>query len=104
MAMSRLEMMQHMWALTAIKTGWFRFDSVEVVLPSGRKFQYQMRDYPFRVFSTDAEIDALCCKIIADKYRYCTWDRNHPKTNAEVEIFDFLKSWMLNEVAKAHSL
>jgi hypothetical protein len=38
------------------------------------------------------------------KYRYCEWDREHPKTNSEVEIFDAIKKWMMNEDAKAREL
>ena len=60
-----------------------------------------MRDYSFRIVANDLEIDALCCEIIKDKYRYSSWDRANPKTDAEVEIFDFLKWFMLNEVRKA---
>ena len=88
----------------AIKCGWFRSESLECVLPSGRKFRYKMRDYPFPVFALSNEIDAVCCKIIMDKYRYCTWDRDHPKTHAEVEIFDTIKAWMLRQVAGARAL
>jgi hypothetical protein len=88
----------------AIEAGWFRYETIEFSLASGRKFRYQMRDYPFRVFASEAELDALCCKIIKDKYRYCEWDRAHPKTNSEVEIFDAVKKWMLVQVANAHEL
>ena len=53
----------------AIEKGWFRYTSIEFGLPSGRKFRYQMQDYPFRVFASEAELVALCCRIIKDKYR-----------------------------------
>ncbi len=63
-----------------------------------------MEDYPFPVFASDDELDALCCQIIKDKYRYCEWGREHPKSNAEVEIFDTLKKWMKDWVANARGL
>jgi hypothetical protein len=85
----------------ALRDGWFRFDEIEFKLKSGRKFRYQMRNYPFKVDASEWELDALACRIIKDKYRYCQWDREHPKTNQEVEIFDAIKEWMLSEVAKA---
>src|SRR5262245_8186872 len=81
-----------------------QYDDIEFTLRSGRTFRYQMRDYPFRVFATEAELDELCCQIIKDKYRYCAWDREHPKTDAEVEIYDAIREWMMEEVAKAHQL
>jgi hypothetical protein len=85
----------------ALRDGWFRFDEVEFKLRSGRKFRYQMRDYPFKVDASERELDALVCRIVKDKYRYCQWDREHPNTNQEVEIFDAIKEWMMSEVAKA---
>jgi hypothetical protein len=88
----------------AIRDGRFRFSSVEFKLRSGRKFRYQMEDYPFRVDASEAEIDALVCGIIRDKYRYCEWDRAHPYTNTEAEIFDAIKEWMLGQVAEAQRL
>ena len=88
-------------AQQAIQLGWFRFTHIECKLPSGRMFKYNMEDYPFRPFSTPEQIDALCCELIKAKYRYCDWDRAHPKTNAEVEIFDTVKAWMLGWVARA---
>ncbi len=88
----------------AIRDGWFRFKEIECDLPSGRKFRYQMWDYPFRVDASERELDALATQIIKDKYRYCEWDRNHPRTNSEVEIFDTLKEWMLTQVRKAKAI
>lgn len=88
----------------AIDAGWFRFDTIEFTLASGRKFRYQMRDYPFRPFSEEWEIDGLCCQLIQDKYRYCEWDRAHPKTDSEAEIFDAVKAWMLGCVSRARAL
>lgn len=85
----------------ALKDGWFRYTEIECELASGRKFRYQLQDYPFRVDASESELDALACQIIKDKYRYCEWDRNHPKSSSEVEIFDAVKKWMLAEVAKA---
>src|SRR5208283_5425245 len=85
----------------ALATGWIKCDSIECTLSSGRKFRYQMNDYPFRIDATELEIDKLVTRIIMDKYRYCQWDRDHPQTNQEVEIFDAMKTWMLNHVANA---
>jgi hypothetical protein len=79
----------------AIRDGWFHYSSVEFKLRSGRTFRYQMKDHPFRVDASEAEIDALVCRIIREKYRYCEWDREHPHTNTEAEIFDAIKTWML---------
>jgi hypothetical protein len=93
-----------MKARDAIEDGWFRYTTIDFTLPSGRQFRYQMADYPFRVDATGAEIDALVCRIIRDKYRYCQWDREHPQTNQEVEIFDAIKEWILDKVAKAVQL
>jgi len=95
---------RRMDARQALDDGWFRFTSVEGTLPSGRHFDYQLEDYPFRVNATEADIDALVCRIIQDKYRYCQWDREHPKTNQEVEIFDAIKKWMLGKIATAAQL
>jgi hypothetical protein len=78
--------------------GCFRFESIEFKLTCGREFRYQMQDYPFPLFASDAELDAICCRIIRDKYRYCEWDRAHPKTNTEAETYDAILKWMKEEV------
>jgi hypothetical protein len=88
----------------ALADGWFRFDELECELPSGRKFRYQLRDYHFRVDASEADLDRLACQIIKDKYRYCDWDQNHPRSNSEVEIFDAVKKWMLAKVAMARQV
>jgi hypothetical protein len=88
----------------AAQTGSFRFGTMGFDLPSGRKFRYSLKDYPFSVTASEAELDALCCQVIKDKYRYCEWDRNHPKNNSEVEIFDAIKKWMVELLAEARKL
>lgn len=95
------ELLEEFDRIRSIRDGWFRFGSVDFSLASGRKFRYKLEDYPLRVGASETEIEALCSRIIKDKYRYCEWDRNHPRTNTEVEIFDALKTWMLAKVAKA---
>ena len=81
--------------------GWFRFDSIEFTLASGRKFRYKMTDYPFKATATEAEIDGVVCQLIKDKYKYCQWDREHPKTNQELEIYEAIRKWMLEMVVLA---
>ena len=100
--MSKMDKLYDILAQQAVKLGWFRFTQFECGLPSGRKFRYNMTDYPFRPFATLEQIDALCRQLIRDKYRYCDWDRSHPKADTEVEIFDAVKAWMLDWVARVH--
>lgn len=83
------------------KDGWIRFSSIEFTLASGRKFRYNMTEFPFRSTASEAEIDAVACEVIKAKYRYCQWDREHPKTNQELEIYVAIKEWMLEMVALA---
>jgi hypothetical protein len=87
----------------ALESGWFRYSSIGCNLRSGRKFRYQLDGYPFRVNATVAEIDMIVCQIIKDKYRYCQWDRDHPNTDQEAEIYDLIRAWMLSEVARAQA-
>lgn len=88
----------------ALANGCFRLGEIECKLKSGRVFRYDLTDYPFRVDASEAEIDDLACQIIKDKYRYCEWDREHPRSNTELEIFNVIKAWMLAEVAKGRQL
>jgi hypothetical protein len=81
--------------------GWFKFTSLECQLKSGRKFRYQMSDYPFRVDTTRDEAEQLAWKIVGDKYRNCPWDEAHPETNQEIEIANFIRDWILSKVAAA---
>jgi hypothetical protein len=99
-----MNLLEKILARQALTNGWFRFDEIECDLASGRKFRYQLQDYPFRVDSSEVELDQLACQIIKDKYRYCEWDRNHPKSNSEVEIFDAVKQWMVAWVTKAQQM
>ena len=93
-----------MKAREALRDGWFRYTAIEFPLPSGRIFRYQMKGYPFRADATESQIHALVCGIIKEKYKYCQWDREHPQTNQEVEIFDAIKKWMLDKIATADSV
>jgi hypothetical protein len=88
----------------AIDEGWFRYDWIEVTLPSGRKFRYQLKDFPFRVDASEAEISALAYRIAREKYRYCQWDRSHHAIDSEADICASIKNWMLGQVAEAKML
>jgi hypothetical protein len=88
----------------ALETGSFRLQGIEVELKSGRKFRYQLHDYPFRVDASDAELANVVRQIIMDKYRYCEWDRDHPNTNSEVEIYDALRALLSLWVARARQV
>lgn len=97
-------MWDDLWYEDMVASGWLRYEVVEFTLRTGREFRYQMRDYPFRAESSERDLEALCHQILADKYRYCVWDREHPRTDAETEIFGVLKVWMLQEAAKVRAL
>ena len=38
----------------ALKDGWFRFDGIDFEFASGRKFRYQLQDYPFKVDASES--------------------------------------------------
>ena len=60
---------------------------IDYLLLSGRRFTYEMEPYDFGVTKTKAEAELLAEKVIVKKYRYCQWDREHPKDNQELEIY-----------------
>jgi hypothetical protein len=80
---------------------YFRLGTLELTLASGRTVRYQLQDYPLSVHATDAELDALVDRIVAEKYRYCRWDRTHAKENAEPEIRNAIKAYLMEFCGKA---
>jgi hypothetical protein len=59
---------------------------VEIVTPSGRKFRYELTDYPVSASTTPEQALTQAKLIFREKYRYCEWDRNHPYVDVEREI------------------
>lgn len=102
--MANSTILKYLPVLKALQDGQFRHQSINRTLPSGRQFRYQVCDYSYRVNATESEIDQLATQIIKDKYRYCNWDRLHPHTDQEAEIFDDLKALMLGNVSRAQEL
>jgi hypothetical protein len=88
----------------SVRTGWICWEEVEFTLPAGRRFRYKMKDYPFQVDWKEWEIDTLVTQIIRDKFKYSQWDREHPRTNTEAEIYEGIKQWIYGEIAKVKRL
>jgi hypothetical protein len=74
---------------------------VQVETRSGRRCRYNITD--FRVFpgTESYEIGHLASQIVNEKYRNSSWDRLHPKIDAQQEIYEALVAlleWLVQEM------
>lgn len=72
--------------------------TVSITTRSGRTFRFDISEYRIVPSSTKAEIDQLAARIVAEKYRYCEWDKNHPRVNVQAEISAELVDYLTNLV------
>jgi ribosomal protein S15P/S13E len=61
-----------------------RFISVRT--KSGRRFRFDITDFHVSTDMTPAQLAALAAKIVAEKHRFCEWDRDHPTVNVGQEM------------------
>jgi hypothetical protein len=84
----------------ALLRGGARWEHLECNLKSGRIFRYQFHEYPFGPDTTPEQADALARKIVADKYKYCQWDREHPQFDSDEGITETIAAFILDWVVR----
>jgi hypothetical protein len=62
--------------------------TIEVLLNSGRRFRYRIGPFLRRVTADQADhhVESLVRETMAEKFKTCEWDRNHPLVHSEDEI------------------
>jgi hypothetical protein len=71
---------------------------IDVQTKSGRRFRFNITDYAVSADTTRAQVDAIAAKIVADKYRCCQWDKDHPTVNVEAEMLQEVTTLLLHLV------
>jgi hypothetical protein len=84
----------------ALIEGGATFTHLECVLKSGRTFSYQFSTYPFSPYTTPEQAEALAKRIVAEKYRYCEWDRSHATYDSEQDITEVITAFILHWVRR----
>jgi hypothetical protein len=55
---------------------------------SGRKFRFDITDYHLSADTSRAQIESIARQFMAEKYRTCKWDRDHPYVNVQQEMLE----------------
>lgn len=55
---------------------------------SGRKFRFDVSAYGITVDTPAWRLCQLAEQIVAEKYRECKWDREHPTVNSQAEVLE----------------
>ena len=69
--------------------------TIEVKTRSGRKFRFDVTEYWVFADTTPGQVKHLAERIVAEKYRFCKWDRGHPRVNAQAEILEAVRRCFL---------
>ena len=93
------ELQRQQFFEVCLKRGSFRFGVLKGKLPSGRTFHYDLSDFPFSIDATPAKANELATRVIMAKYKFCNRDCAHPRNNQEIEIFNAVKKFILDQVA-----
>lgn len=67
--------------------------TVEVVLPSGRKFRYRFTRR-LSIAATPDQISLYVDEAMQEKYRCCAWDQKHQLENSKQNIREYLISYI----------